>query len=421
MTQEVANLVLKNNYDQAQAISLISYQSYIHIELHRKYIDTLESNGLINREIEYLPSSDMIEEHKKVGKGLFTPGISTLVSYTKSILNEEVLESDLPEEEYCIKFLTKAFPVVLSEKYLTFLKKHSLRREIVSTYLSNEIINEMGIVFINRLQNETGVSSCVIVKAYLAAKHIFNIDKIKEQINQLDNIVNTDTQYDIMVQLTRLLRRATRWILRSHRKSFTILDIINEYNGKALDAIDLIVNYLKGYDLVNYNNKKTKYIDLGVPESLASFIAMTRALHATLDCIDASITFKLPLNKVIEVYFKLGDTLSLGWLRSKIIGSAVETSWDALSREALRDDLDWQQKRLVVAILTHKGKTSSIQEQIEMWQNDFELLIVRWSDLLNQMQKHSIINFTMMFVAVRELLDLTQTCSQRTLNLDTLK
>ncbi len=420
MTVEVASLVLSHNYKQTGALSLIWQHAYINLDLHIKYIDELENDKKINRNVEYLPSTEILKERKQEGKGLTMPGIAIIFAYTKNLLSEDILHSDLPEDDFCLKTLLDFFPTPIKKDYQSYVYQHRLKREIISTKLSNNMIDEVGFTFVHRLKSETGANSAEIVKAYLVAKEIFECDKVREQISRLDNIIIPRIQNDMFMQLIRLMRRATRWILRNHRGKFQITKLIKMYQARAQEAIVLLVGSLKGYDLQQYKKKLAEYKKINLPEEMASYFSMSRALHATLDCVDAAIKFNLPIKSVIDVYFELGNTIGLSWLRSKIISSSVENSWDALSREALRDDIDWQQKRLVVAILSN-SKGNKLSVNIKIWEKEYSSLINRWEQILHDIKEHPSTSFTVFFVATRELLDLTQASSKSLPELSIIK
>ncbi len=165
MTDEVAKLVLRDNFLQTRAISLTASQALRAIELHARYINELEKTGKIDRTLEFLPDEKVLMEHKLMGKGLTQPGIAVLMCYSKTILKEQVLASEVPEEDYMNQILIGSFPKPLQERFSKQMQDHPLRREIIATRLSNIIVNEMGFTYVYRLQDETGASVAAIVRA----------------------------------------------------------------------------------------------------------------------------------------------------------------------------------------------------------------------------------------------------------------
>lgn len=406
MTEEVSDLVINNNYQHTLALSMLDYKSKDNLELHRRYIDTLSQNKLIDRRIEYLPNNEDFQLRKQANMGVTTPVIAILTSYTKHILKENILKTDLHKDLFCNDILLNYFPSKIRHLYQQQILKHELSREIIATSISNNMINEVGFTFIYRLMSETGCAPEIITKAYLAAKKIFNYDALRKEIADLDFVVNADIQYELLNQLVRVLRRATRWILKKYRSHLVVADFLTNYQEKAHEAFTLYPKYLMGYDKNRYNKKIARYKSAHLPNNLASFFSMSRALHSTLDCIDICISNNYKLEDVIEIYFKLGAFLNLSWLKSKIIFSEVTNNWDALTRESLRDDLDWQQKNLSFNICSMYSE-HQVSDRVTVWAEQHKDFCMRWEEKISEVREQEHIDFNVFFVVIRELLDMT--------------
>jgi glutamate dehydrogenase len=348
-------------------------------------------------------------ERKAMNKSLTYPEIAVLFAYTKEIVKEEILASDVPEDPSLATIIVTAFPASLVKRYGPQLESHSLRREIIATQLSNSMINEMGITFVYRLYDETGASSPAIARAYSAARLVFGLPEIWDEIEKLDLKVPTLIQYDMMAEVARLVRRATRWFLRHRRVKFDLAETINQFSK----GIDELANQLESA-LIGIGKEKVRlgtqhYIDAGVPELLARRVARSRAMFSALDIIEASNQYELPITDLSHVYFTITERLDLIWFRDQINDFPVETHWDALAREAIRDDLDLQIRDLSIGVLHHKSKQKDMQGRIETWEARHNLLIDRWHAMVANLRGSGNLNFTKLSVAMRELLDLTQT------------
>ncbi len=412
MTDEVAELVLSDNYQQTQAISLAARQALRNVELHGRYIDYLETSGNLDRELEFIPDEKALLERKLSGKGLLRPGIAVLLCYSKILINEQIIESDVPEDEYLSKILTEAFPKPLQKKFADLMESHKLRREIIATKLSNIIVNEMGFTFIYRLQDETGAPTSAIVRAYLIAREVFSLPRLWREIQKLDNKISSEVQTDMMMQFIRLLRRTTRWFLRSKRKRLNITESVKQYGPGVKKLAATLPKVLYGTELEKYERGIKNLTDVGVPTALAKDMALSRSFFSALDIIDAGTELKQPIDKVAELYFGVGEFLDLNWIRSQIIMHPTDNHWEALSREALRDDLDWQQRHLATGILRRYGELKSLKDHLNDWASRYPELIERWQYTQADLKASKVLNYTMYFVAIRELLDLTQTTVQ---------
>jgi glutamate dehydrogenase len=145
---------------------------------------------------------------------------------------------------------------------------------------------------------------------------------------------------------------------------------------------------------------------------------VTRGLFSLTDIIEIAHLQEMESSDVAEVYFGIGDFLDLGWIRGLIIAHPTENHWEALSREALRDDLDWQQRQLTLGILGYRNKSKDMQACLKSWYETHAALIERWLHICADLKSSTSLNYTMFFVAIRELLDLTQTTLQSYIELE---
>ncbi len=420
MTEEVARLVLRENYLQTRAISLAASQSLRSVELHSRYINELERTGKLDRALEFLPNEKVMMEHKLLGKGLSSPGVSVLLCYSKIILKESILASDVPEDSYLKQFLASSFPQPLQERFAKQMQQHPLKREIIATKLSNIIVNEMGFSFVYRMQDETGAPVSAIVRAFMITRAVLNMDEIWKQIEALDSLLDAEQLSDIRMLYVRLLRRVSRWFLRSKRMRLDISKVVKLYTPdmqelkKSMPAVfgeNHRAAYVKNFD---------EYTQMGIPEKLAHELTITRGLFASMDILDVAQKLSIKITKAAEVYFHIEEFLDLAWIRTQVIIHTTDNHWEALSREALRDDLDWQQRQLTAGIIRFDQKSKDLQKCLENWSNSHKGLIDRWHHILTNLRSSSTLNYTMFFVAIRELLDLTQTTVQVSENQNTL-
>ena len=413
MTEEVGEMVLNDNYQQTQAISLTSFQAVRNVALHGRYITYLVHSGKLDRDLEYIPDEKSLMERKLNGQGLFRPGIAVLLCYSKIIINEQILDSSVPEDPYLASILVDSFPKPLRKKYAYAMAEHKLRREIIATKLSNIIVNEMGFTFVYRLHDETGAPTSAIVRAYVIARTIFNLPKRWQEIQQLDNCISSKMQMEMMMQYVRLLRRSTRWFLRSNRMNLDIATTVKLYGP----GIELLKNVIP--DILSESQKEHSALtikdleDNNVPTALAQEIALARSYFFALDIIESADELDKSIDEVAKVYFGLGEFLDLNWLRTKIIIHPTENNWEALSREALRDDIDWQQRQLTAGIIDTQSEKESLNITLITWASNYQELIERWRYILADLRSSTVLNYTMFFVAIRELLDLTQTTMQQ--------
>ena len=186
MTDEVAALVLGNNYKQTQALSLAQRRAGERIGEYRRLMAALESAGKLDRALEFLPSEEEISERLANGQSLTRPELSVLISYSKIDLKEALLKSRVPDDDYLIRDMETAFPPKLVAKFGAQMRQHRLKREIVSTQIANDLVNHMGITFVQRLKESTGMSAANVAAAYVIVRDVFRLPHWWQQIEALD-------------------------------------------------------------------------------------------------------------------------------------------------------------------------------------------------------------------------------------------
>ena len=229
MTDEVASLVLHNNYRQTQAISMIEQEARMRALEYQRLLADFERRGILDRAIEFMPGDEELHERKLQGKSLTRPEISVLVSYTKLSIKAELLKSDLFDDSLISQLAEQAFPARLRGSYDNIIGRHRLNREIIATQLASGIVDYMGIAFVQRMQEATGESVSTIAKAYIASIKLFNIDERWAEIEALDGIVSSDEQYKMFAHIVRLVRRSTRWLLRRCRSTIEPRESVTRY------------------------------------------------------------------------------------------------------------------------------------------------------------------------------------------------
>lgn len=408
MSDEVAELVLAHNYHQNQAISLASIRSPGYMGLYIRYINTLEKDHHFDRKIECVPDDKILFERRSSGLGLTRPEISILFSYSKIILKQTLLDSDLPEDPYFECYLTSGFPSILHSRYREQMRHHRLRREIIATQLSNSVVSDMGLSFVYQMQDETGAPVTAVVRAYVAAKEIFNVMAVHESIEALDYVVDAETQYHMILSGISLVRRATRWFLRNRRETLDIAASI-AYFKKVTGVFNRLPKLLVGANKAALEARKEKMVQANVPPDIALRLASAPVMYHGLNIIEAAATSNTEVYRVAKIYFTLVDRLELLWFRDRINDYPVEDRWSVLAKAAFKGDLDLLQRELTVGVLNFDSNARSIPGRINAWLERHAHMVSRWESVLADLRSTTVSDFAILSVAIRELSDLAQT------------
>jgi glutamate dehydrogenase len=408
MTTSVSELVLKNNYRQVQAISLTEYQAGTRSDEYRRFISTLEDSGRLNRELEFLPSDETLNDRKAQGKTLTRPELSVLVSYSKALLKEELIDSDLGLDPHLANAVKTAFPTRLLEEYEEEILGHQLHREIMCTQIANDIVNRMGLNFILRQRKATGAPIADVARAYTTVMEVFSVAAYWDQIEALDHKVEATVQMDMMLELIRLVKRSVRWMLRNRRHDLAPTKSIAEFRPGLEQLRDTLVPMLRGRAAEQYESSTAKYTSAGVPEDLAAAVASTGQAYRALGIVQAAADADSPILEVAQLYFLLGERLELDWFSTQINAAKVDNEWQALARDTYMEDLEWQQRTLAIGALRHICEKRDMMACLQRWEEQESTLVGRWHEMLTELHATDSPDFAMYAVANRELLDLAQ-------------
>jgi len=411
MTDKVSALVLISNYRQTQALDLAEILSREGIGPFRRFISELEAAGQLDRELEFLPVDEVLEERAANQQGMLLPELSVLISYAKSVLKGDLIASEVPDDPVMERHVERIFPGVLVERYRDEMYDHRLKREIVATQVANDLVDHMGIVFVRRLIDATGAGRAEIARAYVIAREVFQLDTLWEQIEALDNRVPSAVQYGMMLDLMRLIRRATRWFLRT-RVGTDTRDTIEYFAPRLAQIREGIGKHLRGEELEAWEASRAKLVEAGVPEGLAGANAAAASLYAGLGIIQAARQANEKPQRVSEVYYEIGNRLELPWLIGQITALKVRDSWQAQARDTFRDDVDRQQLALTVSVMRMEGGAREAGERVDQWLELHAGMHSRWCKLLEQVGSGGQGGFPLFAVAVRELVDLAESSQE---------
>jgi glutamate dehydrogenase len=406
MQDEVATLVLRDNYEQAQAISRSAALAASMVEVHERYIRALEQSGALNRELEFLPSDDVLAERKAAGGGLATPEFAILLSYTKIALSNELLASDLPEDPRLSAELERYFPELLRERFATQLLRHPLRREIIVSRVVNDLVNHAGTTFAFRLGDETGAGAADVARAYAAARDVFGLHGLWSEIESLDGQVAADTQLAMLLRSRVLLERSTRWLLRNRRRPLDIAATVSDFAPGVAAVSQTLPTLLGPEERELARRDAAELTTSGVPPSLAERVVHFEALVPALDIVEIAGTVGLDAASAAQVYFALGGRLELHWLRDQIVALPRDTRWDAMARAALRDDVYAEQAALTAEVLRAVANGRSAGERVDSWLSHNDAAVGRCLQVVSDVRSAGPPDLARLSVAVREVRNL---------------
>ncbi len=408
MTDAVAKQVLTGSYTQTQAMSLALAQAVQMIDVHGRLIRHLEHVAGLNRDLEFLPSDEVITDRKAAHQGLVAPELAVVMAYCKIQLYARLLEADLFDDPYLEHDLESYFPEPLPDLYADAMRSHRLRREIVATVVANQLVDRAGTTFAFRLTEETGASCAELARAYAVAREVFNMRTFWSAVEDLDNQVAAATQLDMLIEARKLVERATRWLIRSSSEPINIELTIRYFEPGARMMRAALPDALDGAEREGFAARTTELREAGVPAALADWVAALPALLSVFDIVEVAGVTKRREETVMATYFQLGARLELNWLRDRIIELPRANRWQALARAALRDDLYNLHRSLTREVLDAAGRDADSDRAIDAWVRRHEEALERAQSMLADIKASRSYDTTTLPVALREIRNLVR-------------
>ncbi len=382
MTDEVARLVLRHNYDQNVALATARMQAVSLLDVHSRYIRQMERDGKLDRQLEFLPSDKQIAERRQAGLGLTQPELAVMLAYTKIIMTEDLLATDLPEDPFLRRELDGYFPTALRTDFSELIGRHPLRREIVVTCLVNDMINNAGITSLFRLQEETGASPAELARAHTVATEVYDVASTWAAVEALDNRVAADMQDRIRLESRKLTERVTRWFLQNRRPPLDIAKQRLRFLDGVAEVVEHLPKVLKGVDLVRMEKTRDELVAAGVPDALAVSVAGMPPAFAALDICEVATDSGRGVIEVAEVYFDLADRVQLAQLLDRILALPRTDRWTSLARAALRDDLYRAHAGLTRDVLACGAEDTPPEQRFTAWVERNQTVLERTSQTM---------------------------------------
>ena len=345
MTDQIAELVLRDNYLQGLALSLAEAQGPERLDAEATLIRALERNGRLDRAIEFLPSDDALTARAKARHPLTRPELAVLLAYVKTTLTEDLIDSDFPDDKQLEEDLFAYFPPVLIERFRTAIEGHRLRRELIATVAANDLVNRTGITFVGEVVARAGRQPSDVARAYMILRQVFDLDALWTEINALDNKVPARTQLDLLRIALGLVERVTVWFLVGSATLDLRGQVATYRPGVALLA-EHLGDILPETHQAELKHRAAAFAEQGVPQALAYRVARLDFLHAAVDIVRLAAAAQRDVVDMGRRFFATGARFKLDALRVAARKLAADTHWQKLAAAALIEDFYAHQSAL---------------------------------------------------------------------------
>jgi len=364
MTDEIAALVLRNNYLQTLALSLAQRRGMEDFGFLQRLIQTLEVRGLLDRTVEYLADDVQLAERRRRGQPFSRPELAILLAYAKLALYDDLLESAVPDDRYLGHELIRYFPKEMAARFPDALEHHRLRREIIATQLANSMINRGGPSLIVRIADQTGAAPAAIASAFAAVRDSYGMTALNSAIDRLDNRVAGKLQLELYSAVQDLLLDRIVWFLRNADLTKGLADGVAHYRD-GIAAVAAVLDHALSPEVLSARAaRRQELAQAGVPDELAAGIANLGPLTAAPDIVLVADRTGRQIGEVAATYFAAGAFFRLDRIAAAASAIPVADYFDRLALDRARDSIGDAERRLTAAMV---GNGTAGNGAVEAW------------------------------------------------------
>ncbi len=354
MTDDIAALVLANNYRQTETLSTTLARGAEQLDAQARFMRRLEHEGTLERPVEFLPDDEEIARRLAAGEGLTRPELAVLLAYAKNSLKRRLARSDLPDDPWICNDLIAYFPPAMRAPFAERIKAHQLRRNIIAMVVGNEIVNRAGITFVTRVAEESGAPVDQIATAYIVAREVMGLQALWDDIDRLDNGVSAHVQSGMILEVKELLHRMSIWFLTHLGLPLDIGTVVERFRPgvQALFASPALMEVSSGDAAAE---QISLLVAKGVPAELAHRIACLEPMLSAADIVLLKERDAGTHDDIARAYFAVGERTGLDWLRAATEMVTAPDHWDRLALGSIVDDLYDQQRELTGMALAEGG------------------------------------------------------------------
>ena len=405
MTDNVAELVLRANYMQTQALSMAEVRSLERMDEIARVITGLERSGLLDRDLEYLPDDIELEERKARKQGITRPELAVVLGYAKIDVYNALMSSGESLADFLKTHPMRYFPEVLRRRYPEFIPEHRLSPHILATLIANDIVNRMGPAFVKRMQLDTGANVVTIARAYTIARQVVRAGALNREIEELDNKIPASAQTAMLFELSRVQRHATYWLIEHIGEDLQIDSVVERLKSGMGVVYGRTGAVMSTAARKRHARAKQSYIDMGVPEKLADKMAALLLTRVGLDIADLAATYKRDAMDAASIYSLFNERLGIFALHTGTEDLQVQGRWQAMARSNLRDELFRIRRDMAARILKKRSK-KSVENLVDEWLAGRNEQVERFTSMLDEMKLRGAVDFPSLSVAAQELREL---------------
>jgi glutamate dehydrogenase len=404
LTDDVAGLVLQDSWSQSLAVSLDELRVEELLDEFRDLMTGLEREGVLDRAAEGLPSMEGLVERAESGGSLTRPELCVLLAYAKLSVKANLRRGRLPDDPVLSSYLMGYFPAAaVKEAGAIHLAQHRLRREIIASQVSNDLVDLMGATFVHRLGRDTGHATEEVVRAWVVASRLAAHRELLRELASPGRALRTDDAYRWLLGLGRVLERTTRWILQAVSPDVPTGEVISANESGLLTLRRHFHEIVAGADRDAFQIRVDELVEMGAERPFARQLITLRFLDQLLEILRVAHDTGADALETGRAFYRISELLSVSWLREAIFQAAQIDRWEQRAAQALADDLSRAHHRLVAQVMRSGGAGPDVGETALRLLEHRQRELDRYRRLLDEIRGEGRMTLSGLSVAVREM------------------
>ncbi|MGI8879203.1 MAG: NAD-glutamate dehydrogenase [Jatrophihabitans sp.] len=400
-TDEVGADVLRDNYEQNVLLGVERRLSVPILPVYQRLLNDLGKRGLLDRELEFLPSDKQIRQMEDAGLGLVSPELAVVAAYVKITLTKHLRASDLPADPWFRRAISGYFPASISARFDRDLDTHPLGPEIITTCVVNDMVNRAGTTFAFRVAEETGADVAQVARAYTVLREVFDLERLWSEVEALDNEAPTVGQDAVYFELRRLLDRGTRWLLDVRYPITDIAAEIERYRPVVRELSQQVPHLLRGSERETLYAEVDRLVGNGIPRDLALRVGILLSAFLLLDVVEIADSTRRPAAEIAELHFALSEKFSVDKMLTAVTALPRDDRWSALARAALRDDVYTALSAITTAVLHSTSPVDSVTDRMKEWETANAERVARTRSTVDEALNREAVDLATLSVALR--------------------
>jgi len=403
MTDQVSDLVLRNNIGQSLAVSLDEQRSKAALDDFGALIAQLDRDKRWDRTAEGIPPEQAMADHAASGAGLTRPTLSVMLAHSKLYAKAAMLASPVADDVVTEPYLVAYFPgAAVQAAGPERLRQHRLRREIVTTEIVNDLVNLMGSSFLHRTARDAGVEVPTVIRAWLVASLISGAREIRTDLEKLEGRYPSETVYRWLLGLARVLEATTHWVLANVPGDAPTAEVVERARTGLSVLRANFARVVGGEDRSLFLARLGELQDLGVERTLGERLITLRFLPQLLEIVELSRQMGTGEVPTARAYYAVSERFGTARLRESIRESAGDDPWERRYAQALADDVGRAQ-RAISGSLLGGGQDAAPEAALEALEAERSREVRAYRDLLAEVRQAESVPLSGHALAVRLL------------------